>query len=109
MTDRSTTPRGFNVYAEFTDTYGSDIRVQQSSNAERDAVWIFANHPDGHEIPPRFKQRLASAGFTRPVDIAELASVLEPSPHLDVEQAKRVRDALDAFIREHEAGEVGNG
>jgi hypothetical protein len=25
-----------------------------------------------------------------------------PSPHLDVEQARRVRDALDAFIRERE-------
>lgn len=106
MPDRSTTNRGFNVYDEFSDTYGSEIKVQQSSSATTDAVWIFANHPEGHELPSRFRERLAAAGFTRPVDLAELAAMLEPSPHLDVAGAIRVRDALDVFIREHEAGEA---
>jgi hypothetical protein len=105
MTERSTTSRGFSIYGEFTDTYGSDVKVQQSSTATQDAVWIFANHPDGYEIPPRLKERLSAAGFTRPVDLAELGAILEPSPHLNVEQAKRVRAALDAFIREHETGD----
>lgn len=102
MTGRSVTNRGFNVYGEFTDDYGSKIRVQQSSSATQDGVWIFAEHPEGHELPPRFRERLAAAGFARPADLADLAAVLEPSPHLNVEQAKRVRDALDAFIAEHE-------
>lgn len=74
MAERSTTQRGFIIYDKFTDTYGNDVRVQESSSATRDAVWIFCN-----EAPGR-------AG----------------SAHLNVEQAKRVRDALDAFISEHE-------
>jgi hypothetical protein len=97
--DRSITPRGFAVYDEFTDAYGSKIRVQQSSSAETPRVWIFAAHPGGPGSKLRPEWKTALAGF----DLAELASFLEPSPHLDVEQAKRVRDALDVFIREHEA------
>jgi hypothetical protein len=73
MAERSTTPRGFAVYDQFTDTYGSVIRVQQSSAAAESRCWIFAEN----------------AGM----DVA-------PAPHLNVEQAKRVRDALDAFITE---------
>jgi len=88
--ERSTTSRGFSVYGALTDINGSRVRVQQSSSATQDAVWIFAEHPEGYEIPARFRDRLAASGFTRPVDLAELAAMLEPSPHLDV------------FIREHE-------
>ena len=44
----SYTPRGFAIYAEFRDSYGNNIRVQQSSNAEVDAVWIFVLR-DGEE------------------------------------------------------------
>lgn len=101
MPDRSATPRGFTAYDEFTDTHGARIRVQQSSSATTAAVWIFAEHA-ADKLPDRFRERLAAAGFTSPADLAELAAMLEPSPHLDVEQAKRVRDALDAFIRERE-------
>lgn len=97
MADRSVTPRGFVAYDEFTDTYGSKIRVQQSSSAEGPRVWIFAEHAESR-LPERFWSRLAAAGFTRPEDLGELAAMLEPSPHLDVEQAKRLRDALDEFI-----------
>ena len=74
-TARRTTPRGFVIYDEFTDTYGNSVHVQESSSAEGARVWIFCN--DG--------------GFP---DEAVPA-------HLDVAQAKRVRDALDAFISEH--------
>lgn len=35
------TERGFNVYDEFTDTYGVVARVQESSSAEEPRVWIF--------------------------------------------------------------------
>lgn len=74
--NRSTTPRGFVIYDNFTDTSGSKVRVQESSLATAQCVWIFAER--GEE---------------------------DSSPHLDVEQARRVRDALDVFIRESEAEE----
>jgi hypothetical protein len=35
------TSRGFAIYAEFSDGYGADVSVIQSSSAERDCVWIF--------------------------------------------------------------------
>lgn len=95
---RSANPRGFIVYDELTDTYGSRVRVQQSSSAAGPRCWIFADHNPHEHLTPGDRQRLA--GF----DLDELAAKLSPSPHLDIEQAKRVRDALDAFINEHEEG-----
>lgn len=73
--NRSTTERGFVIYDEFTDTYGNGVRVQESSSAEEPRVWLFT---DG-----------AGTG----------------TPHLNIEQATRVRDALDAFISENQTGE----
>ena len=75
MTEHSTTGRGFAVYDEFTDTYGSTVIVQESSSPEGARVWIFCRH----------------GGFPQKAS----------EPHLNVEQARRVRDALDAFISEH--------
>jgi hypothetical protein len=98
------TERGFGVYAELTDTHGSEVRVQESSAADEACVWIFASHvPESRYI--RFDQAvvLSQAGFS---SLSELAAFLTPSPHLNLEQAVAVRDALDAFIREH-AGEAG--
>ena len=69
---RSVTGRGFTIYDEFTDTYGNRVRVQQSSSAMSPRVWIFT----------------------------EDDSDATTSPHLDITQAERVRDALDAFITE---------
>jgi len=37
------TERGFDVYAEFKDTYGGKIRVQESSSAESPRVWVFVD------------------------------------------------------------------
>lgn len=65
--------RGFTVYDEFNDRRGHKVRVQQSSSATEDSVWIFVND--------------------------QLATVDHPAC-LNVEQATRVRDALDAFIAE---------
>lgn len=76
MTDRSTTERGFVIYDEFTDTYGGRVRVQQSSVATESRCWIF-------------------------IETAE--PVGTPGAHLNIEQAKRVRDALDAFISENDS------
>ena len=72
---RKFTERGFEDFCEFVDTNGSRIVVRQSSSAEADAVWIFASdnpHMD------------------------------DPSPHLNVEQAKIVAAALMAFVHRFE-------
>jgi hypothetical protein len=45
--NRNTTERGFAIYDEFTDTYGSRIRVQESSSAEESRCWIFAEDSNG--------------------------------------------------------------
>lgn len=102
MTGRQYTERGFAVYAEFLDTYRSLVKVQQSSSAHGPRVWIFATFTE-IQLKPEVSERLAAAGFRTPQQLAELAAFLEPSPHLDVDQAKAVRDALDEFIRENEA------
>ena len=64
---RSTTDRGFAIYDEFTDRYGNQVSVVESSLATEACCWIFSGK----------------------------------APHLTVEQARRVRDALDAFVREN--------
>lgn len=69
---RGVTPRGFTIYDQFTDLYGSKIWVQASSLATDRAVWIFARKGDEDSYP-----------------------------HLNVEQARRIRDALDTFVQEN--------
>lgn len=101
MPERTTTSRGFAVYGEFTDTYGSRVKVQESSSAEGPRVWIFASHA-APRLRRDFRERLAAAGLTTDEQLAELAAFLEPSPHLDVEQAKRMVTALSEFIAENE-------
>jgi hypothetical protein len=76
--NRSTTERGFTIYDQFTDTYGSKVRVQESSIATEPRCWIFTD--------------------------AASSMAATTVPHLNVEQAKRVRDALDAFITEARDG-----
>lgn len=71
--NRTTTDRGFAIYDEFIDLYGREVRVQKSSYASEPAVWIFATD--------------SVHGY----------------PHLTIDQAKRVRAALDVFISESES------
>ena len=71
---RQYTQRGFGIYGELTDLYGSTIRIQESSLATDNAVWIFATNPDN----------------------------ADPSPHLSVEQAREVVKALEEFINDYE-------
>jgi hypothetical protein len=73
---RSMTPRGFTIYDEFTDTSGSKVRVQESSIATDPRCWIFTD--------------------------AASSMAATYVPHLNVEQAQRVRDALTAFIEEQQ-------
>ena len=70
------TERGFRLYGELMDSYGNDIRVQESSAANGPHVWIFIDA--GGDL----------------------------CPHLNVAQAIEVRDALSLFIAEHSPGET---
>lgn len=70
--------RGFAIYEEFSDTQQTIVKVQKSSLAEENCVFILGNnhissHPDKY-FPP----------------------------HLNVEQAKRVIKALQEFVRDNE-------
>jgi hypothetical protein len=79
-----TTERGFGVYADFTDRYDNQVRVQESSLATEPAIWIFC------EPSEREARRYREIGIA-------------PSPHLTIEMAKLVRDALTEFIARSEA------
>jgi hypothetical protein len=76
--NRSVTPRGFDTYDEFQDSYGAAVAIRQSSAASGPHVWLSIR-----------------GGGTASHERAN-----DGSAHLDVEQAKRVRDALDTFITE---------
>lgn len=103
--DHPRTPRGFAIYATLTDVSGRTIRVQQSSLATEDAVWIFAG---GHRpaLPEKFRARLAGLSEQ---EVNELAAFLSPSPQLNAAQAAKVRDALSAFLAEMPADATGQG
>lgn len=80
MTKR--TSRGFRIYSDFRDSYGNRVRIQQSSAACMDAVWIFCDgESDGKMLP----------GDTKP---------FKSAPHLTIAQAKRVIRALERFVEE---------
>lgn len=79
--------RGLYDFAQITDTYGSEIRVRSSSAACEPCVWIFTQR-DGKE----WIEHTPSPG-----------GVAVISPHLNVEQAARLRDALQRFIDRAEA------
>jgi hypothetical protein len=70
------TERGFERYAEITDSYGASVSVQESSAATGPHVWVFIN---GGEL---------SRG----------TGVNDGSSHLTTQQAKELRDALTEFL-----------
>lgn len=76
--------RGLYDYAQITDTYGSEICVRTSSAACEPCVWVFTSR-DGKEYVEHPPSQGGISVF---------------SPHLNVEQATRLRDALDRFIQE---------
>lgn len=79
------TQRGFQDYCELVDRYGSTVTVRQSSLASEPCVWIFSKK-DGQD------------------GVFHLGKWQAYSPHLTVEQAKRVRDALQRFIDDNTKG-----
>lgn len=72
--------RGFTIYSKFKDTYDADVMVKHSSNVMDSRVWVYIN-----------------GGQVSSNDGAAL---------LDVEQAKRLREALNIFITKEESVQV---
>ena len=70
------TERGFTCY-DFVDIYGSECSFQESSLAEEAAIWLGCN--EGLHHNGKCLARM----------------------HLNVELAIKIRDLLDAFIREN--------
>lgn len=71
------TDRGFTIYGEMRDAWGSRIRVQESSIVGRPHAYVLA---DNSEMP-------------------------HPSPHLTVDQAKELIALLQRFIEDAESPE----
>ncbi len=67
--------RNLGRYAKFTDTYGAEVKVAQSSNASGSHVWIFV------------KGGAANAGK-------------DAAAHLSVEQAREVVGALTEWLED---------
>jgi hypothetical protein len=74
-----TDERGFITYDDIIDSYCARVRVKESSSAEGPHVWIFIEG-----------------------GIIEVGSseINDGSAHLNIEQAKHVRDALSKWIDE---------
>ena len=68
--------RGFASYCDFKDTYENSVRVQESSADPLDKVWVFIQHG------PRVDR--------------------DGAAHLDLEQARILRAALEEWIKDQE-------
>lgn len=94
--------RGFAQYigAEGIETdYGERVRVYESSAARGPRVWLQTKgeaHIDEHDEIEEYSPGTMFQGEWIPPTRIVPGSL---SAHLDVEQATRVRDALDEFIR----------
>ena len=76
------TGRGFTIYSEIKDAFGQTITVQESSNAEKHCVWIFAKNRFGDEV----------------VDcVGAKYNFSAVSPHLTKSQARKLAKALLKF------------
>jgi hypothetical protein len=69
---RRFTSRGFEDFAEFTDSYGSQVVVRESSIIGEPCIWVFCKN--------------SGSGSAN------------PSPHLTVAQAQLLVDGLQKFI-----------
>lgn len=95
--EKTTTERGFTLYT-FTDSYGIECTVQQSSSAEESRIWVGAKDLGLQH----FK---AGEGWKKVelVDTIEEHTIGNNRMHLNIEQAKVLRDILESFI---ENGEI---
>ena len=75
------TDRGFAVFENFVDLYDNKVRVQASSLANIDAVWIFCD-----------------PGEKWIANCKRIGEDTPPHSHLNVEQAKKVIAALQELM-----------
>ena len=80
--------RGLYDYARIVDTYGNTITVRTSSAACERAIWIFTKDMEGRS------HTTGAVGYPDGIATVE--------PHLNVAAAKKLRDALNRFIRDEE-------
>lgn len=92
MSPKSVTPRGFVVYDEFLDHDGDKIHVQQSSAIDFDS-------PHGFDRPGSSYLRIYCK-LPKPGTAGEWGA--DTSMHLDVEQACRLRDAINVWLSERD-------
>jgi len=84
MTEFTTTDRGFRWYDDIHTDYGHVVRVYESSAAREPCLWLLV--------------KLTEEGrATAQTNIEPEAAMA----HLTIEQAERVRDTLDAAIKNH--------
>lgn len=69
------TQRGFAIYGHVTDSRGNSIRIQESSAADDSYVWLFFQPRTGEKNEDQVE------------------------PHLSVEGATELRDALNRFLK----------
>ena len=79
MADIEKTDRGFKIYGKVTDSRGCEVSVQESSIVGRPHVYVFTE------------------------DCKGVYRGTPPSPHLSVEQAKQLQEALGKFIADAES------
>ncbi len=92
------TPRGFRIYAEFKDSRGNTIRVQESSAAGRRCVYLFTRNADGFEVMHFPANNTGWHGVPAPEVGAPGYSAV--SPHLNPTQCKRLIRALQQHLSE---------
>lgn len=83
--------RGFKQSEELICTYGTKVRVQESSAAMEPHIWIYMDQP--HDIN--------SACIAMQTDQEYTGEYSTASAHLTLEQAKEIRDALTHLIENH--------
>lgn len=77
------TPRGFKIYGKLEDSRGCTIRVQESSAVGRPCVYVFCNDTKGV-----YNYKDGS-----------------PDPHITVEQAEQMIQALQTFVEDAKSDE----
>lgn len=91
-----TTPRGF-ALVEFTDLYGEKCRLQKSSLASQDAIWLGVSDA-------KLKVLLEGHGFQEvPLDLSGGKFSISSSMHLSRVMAARLLPYLKTFV---ETGEL---
>ena len=88
MFEIHTTPRGF-TRIEFTDRYGVQCSLQESSLASEAAIWFGCNDPNPQVCVP-------GQGWT-PVPLPE-GTVCNDRMHLTVEMVKELMPLLQRFV-----------